>query len=89
METISYIWPILTGSLIVPMVGYIKSKLPKDFPLQAPLMTMLINILIMAALFLILKIPMDWGEIVKLALAGQVASQLTHAGIKTSKKLPT
>lgn len=89
METISYIWPLLGGSVIVPLVAYIKKKwLPKDFPLRAPLLTALANLLVIVLLFWVFKVPMNVEQIFNMALAGQVTSQFVHAGKKTANKLP-
>jgi len=86
-ETLDLIWPIIAGGLVVPIVGWVKAKLPADFPLQSTVISAAISIFAMWGLSQILAPDMTWQQIVQYALGTQVIAQFVHAGVKTKNKL--
>ena len=87
METLNLLFPIATGSIVVPLVAWIKAKLPGDFPLQAPVIAGILNAFIMWGLAQLLAPQMTGVEIIQLAFGAQVMSQFGHAGWKATKKI--
>lgn len=87
METLNLLYPIITGSLIVPIVTWIKSKLPEDFPLQSVVIASALNLLAIWGLSEVLSLNLTLEQIIAYGLGGQVTSQIVHAGKKTKNKL--
>ena len=87
MESLSYLFPLVSGSFIVPLVSWIKLKLPADFPLTAPAISGILNLGVMWGLAQLFAPTMSFEAVLAYALGGQSASQIAHAGWKTMKKL--
>ena len=87
MDSLSYLYPLVSGSFIVPLVAWIKAKLPADFPLTAPAISGILNLGIMWGLAQLFAPTMSFEAIIAYALGGQFTSQIAHSGWKTTKKL--
>ena len=87
METLNLLFPIVTGSFIVPITTWLKSKIPVDFPLTAPAISGLLNLFAMWGLAQLFAPTMSFEAILAFALGGQFTSQFFHAGVKTKNKL--
>jgi len=87
MESLSYLYPLVSGSFIVPLTDWVKKKLPADFPLTAPAISGILNLGAMWCLAQLFAPTMSFEAIVAYALGGQFTSQVAHAGWKTTKKL--
>ena len=86
-ESLSAIWPVVSGVMIVPVVAWIKTKLPVDFPLTAPFFSAVISLVVMYALAQGLVPDMPWQDIITFTLGSMAVAQGTHATTKTVKKL--
>ena len=87
METLNLLYPLLTGAVVVPIVSWIKLKLPTDFPIQSTVLAGLLNIIIIYALAQLFAPDMTWEQIIQFSLGAQVTSQFVHAGVKSNNKL--
>lgn len=87
METLNILYPIVTGSFVVPLTSWLKKKLPTDFPLTAPAISGILNLGIMWGLAQLFAPSMSFEAVLAFALGGQFTSQVGHAGWKTTKKL--
>lgn len=86
MESINVLWPLLTGSLIVPIIAWLKPKLPADLPFLWFVAQALLNIGALAGLQAIFKVPIDWPILLSLATAGMATTNGVHSAWKTKKK---
>jgi hypothetical protein len=86
MESIQLLWPVLSAGLTVPLAQWIKAKLPQDFPIQSVLVTVIVNMIVMVALWKIFAPAEPLSAILPLALGAQVLSQIGHAGYKSVQK---
>ena len=83
METLQYLYLVLSGMIVVPIVSWLKSKLPTDFPLQQPAIAGILNSLLVYGLSQWFYPGMTIEQIITLALGAQVVSQFTHGTKKT------
>lgn len=84
---VDLLWPIITGSIIVPVVAWIKTKLPNDFPVQGVVIQSILSI---GAVYLISQAfhtGWDWQAIITYALGTFASASAVHAVVKTSNKM--
>ena len=87
MEQIAVIWPIITGSLIVPLVAWIKNRVPVDFPIGIPIITAALNCVAVWILGLIFAPDTPYLDLWPLIGLGQMTTQAGHALKKTGDKV--
>lgn len=84
---VDLLWPIITGSIIVPVVGWIKGKLPNDFPVQGVVFQSILSIGIVFLLSQAFSTGWTWQQIITYALGTFASASAVHAIVKTNKKL--
>jgi len=82
METITQLWPILSGVVVVPIVGWIKTVVA---PQWAPLLSLIVSVALVAILWRVFGEVWDWEQILLFAFGTQVVGQLTKGGYKIVK----
>lgn len=87
MDTIQLLWPVITGSITVPIGQWIKGRLPGDLPIRSTIIVAILNLLAMGLAWQLFVPDMLFKELIPLALAAQVTGQFVHAGVKTKKKV--
>ncbi len=88
MDSINILWPLVTGSLVVPIIAWLKLKLvTADLPFLWFTIQGLLNIGALAGLHLIFKVPIDWPILLSLATGGMVVTNGGHSVFKTVKKV--
>ena len=85
METLKLLYPFITGALVVPLVTWIKTKLPKDFPIQSVFISAVLNFGVVYFLAGAFAPELTMPAIINLAFGAQVTSQIVHAGVKTKQ----
>lgn len=86
METLKMLFPVVSGGLVVPLVSWIKAKIPNDLPIQQPVLSLILNAgaVYLLSLWLYPEITME--TLIALALGGQVSSQFVHSLKKTGQE---
>lgn len=86
-EALNAVWMVVVGGLIVPLVNWIKMKLPSDFPVQSVVISAILSFAAMYGLAQILQPDLPLMDIITYALGANFTAQVTHAGVKSAKKL--
>ena len=86
METLKMLFPVISGGLVVPLVSWIKAKIPTDLPIQQPIIALVLNAGLVYLLSLWLYPDISMEMLITLALGGQVSSQFIHSVKKTGQE---
>ena len=84
-ETFLLIYGAIQAALVVPIVQWLKNKIPGDFPISPVLITYAMSFLSAWGLTLIpgLEPAATISMCVQIAFIGQVGAQVVHSGYKT------
>lgn len=86
MDSMTMLFSIVAAGLIVPLVEYIRKKLPGDFPIQAPLYAAVLSVGAAWGLSKWVAPTMTMDEVIQLSLGTQVLSQFFHSIWKTKQE---
>lgn len=84
---LNLLWPALVGSILMPLVQWIKVKIPKDLPLTPAFLTLALGLGLIALVDFVAGTGLPWSVMVAQVLALQVGGQMSHATVKTKKVL--
>ena len=82
-EALLVLWPVVTGSLIIPVTNWLKMKIPNDFPVGSALISLALSIGSAYLLAQWFAPTSTWKDIITFALGTQVTAQVGHAIVKT------
>ena len=80
------LWPLISTGLIVPVTQWLKSKMPGDWPVQATLISAVLNFLTIILLNMALSMGLTLEAMIPYITAGFALSTAGHAGLKSMKK---
>ena len=87
LETLSLIFPLVVAGLIVPIVAWLKAKLPTDLPIRAPMIALVFSGGAMWGLAEWLAPGMSRDALIQYTLGTQVVTQLIDSFAGTVKKI--
>lgn len=80
------IYAAMMSGLVMPLVSWIKAKLPTDFPLQTSLISIGLSILIVFTVNKMFTLGMDWNAIIQYAGGTFAGATLLHSAKKTGQE---
>lgn len=86
MEGFNMLWALLSAGLIVPLVQWIKKRIPKDIPISTHLISAGLSFGVVYGLARLFVPEMTTNEMLVYAMGIQITSQTVHAAAKTKKK---
>ena len=88
-ETLTFLkwaWPIVTGGLVVPLIGWFKTKYMNDVPIQAAALVLIVNIGLMYIIKYVVFPTVPFIDFYQLLTTSLGTGMIVHAGLKTMKK---
>ena len=86
LEFLKWLWPVITGGITVPIVGWFKTRFMNDVPIQAAALVVILNLALMYLLKQIFMPDVPFSGFYPLLTTAQVSGQIIHAAVKTVKK---
>jgi hypothetical protein len=80
------LYQLIMGGLIMPVVSWIKAKLPTDFPLQTTVVSAVLSVGVVFLINKLFTLNMDWNAIIQYALGTYAAATLAHSMKKTGQE---
>lgn len=80
------LYQVIMGGLVMPLVSWLKAKLPTDFPLQTTLLSAVLSIGTVFVLNRLFTLNMPWEEIINYALGTFASATAWHAVKKTGQE---
>ncbi len=86
MEGFNALWIMASGGLIMPLVQWIKGKIPKDLPISTQLISGALSFGAVYGLAHFFVPEMTTNEMLTYAMGTHITAQGVHAVAKTKKK---
>lgn len=80
-------WWGMIGIVVFPIAQWIKTRFPADFPLSSVAISIAVSFAAMLGLRAALAPAMPMDVLINFVMSTQIVAQLTHASVKTTKKL--
>ena len=86
MEGFNMLWSLASAGVIMPLVQWIKGKIPKDLPISTQIISAVLSFGMVYGLAYFFVPEMTTNEMLTYAMGAHIASQTVHAMVKTKKK---
>jgi len=87
MGELTQYWPVLSAALIVPIVDWLKGRLPDDWPIRSYAISLILSVLVAWGAAAIFAPETPLKDIILWVLGTQAAAQGIHAVKKTKDKV--